>query len=182
MKKLILLILLTLKVLSEDLVYLNYQFKKIRLQNNLITLDNEKINFILDIKNENYEKINKFIFEHEDIDFNVKNKNTPLFYAIDLGNLKVVQLLIKYGANIHHINSNLETTLHISVKTNNVKIVRLLLKYDIEISAKDINGNTAIFYAKKNAFNKIIELLQYSEKTKKIENNSLEEFISNFNH
>jgi len=178
MIKLLTFLILTFNLFSEDLGYLIDDI--IQSKSKILVYDNEKINFILDIKDKNYKNIKSFISKYEDIDFTVKDKNTPLFYAIDLENLKVVKLLIEHGANIYHLNNNLETALHIAVKRDNVKITRYLLEQGIKISNKDCYGNTALFYAKENANNEIIELLNYYKKMETKVVDSLEDFIKNF--
>lgn len=180
MKQLLFFFIFTINIFSEDLCYFIYDFNQTTSKKGSILYENEKVNFILDIKNKNYTNIEKFISKYEDIDFSVKDNNTPLFYAIDLDNIKVVELLVKNGANIYHINDNLETTLHIAVKGNHIEITRFLLERGIKQSSKDIYGNTPMHYAKENAFNEIIELLKYYKKSEKKEVDSLEEFIKNF--
>jgi len=182
MKNILLLIItFTIVSFSENLGSNLFDFLQAEDENQSFFLqDNEKIDLILDIKNKNYNKVNSFLIKHNDIDFFIKEKNTPLFYAIDIGDIKIVKLLIEYGANIHNINSNLKTALHIAVEGNHVDIVRLLLENDIDISSKDSYGQTPMFYAKENANNEIIELLKYFEQNHKEESDSLEEFIKNF--
>jgi len=180
MKQILVLLIFTINIFSEDLGCLIYDFNQTHNKNILTPYDNEKINFILDIKDKNYRNIENFIFKYENIDFSVINNNTPLFYAIDLGNLKIVKLLIENGANIYHINDSLETALHIAVKGNHIKITRFLLEEGVRLFSKDNSGNTALFYAKESAFNEIIDLLNYYEKSEEKETDNLEEFIKNF--
>lgn len=162
---------------GEDLGYL--LFDKNLTQNKTLLFDNQKINLILNIKYKKYKKINSFISEYE-INFSLKDGNTPLFYAIDLEDFKVVKMFLEHGADIYHLNDNLENALHIAVKKNNAKIVNYLLEEGIKISQKDILGNTPLFYAQQNANNEIIELLNYYKKNKKEVVDSLEDFIKNF--
>ena len=178
MKKLIIIFLwFTFHLLGEDLGYLVNDLN----QSNNVFHNSEEINFIFNIKNKNYEKVELFLSKYENIDFVIKNNNTLLFYAIDLGDLKVVKLLIEHGANLYHINNNLETTLHIAVKRDTVEITRYLLEEGITtISNKDFYGNTALFYANKNANNEIIELLKYYKTINIKEIDDLEDFIKNF--
>lgn len=177
MIKFIFYILLSSLLYSEDLGYLI--FDENLTKNKSLLFDNQKINLIFDIKNKDYKNINSFLSEHE-ITFTIKDGNTPLFYAIDLNDLKVVKLFIEHGADMYHINDNLENALHIAVKKNNAKIVNYLLEEGVKIGNKDILGNTALFYAKQNANNEIIELINYYKKSKKEVVDSLEDFIKNF--
>lgn len=170
----------TFYLFGEDLGYLINDLNQSKSKNNALLYDSEKINFIFDIKDKKYKKVELFLSKCEDINFVLKDNNTPLFYAIDLDDLKVVKLLIEHGANIYHINSNLETALHIAVKRDTVKITSYLLEEGVKISNKDRYGNTALFYAKQNANNEIIELLNYYEKNQVIVIDSLEDFIENF--
>lgn len=179
MKYILFLVIFTLNICSEDLGYLIFDFNQTN-RSILTPYDNEKIDFILDIKNKNYKHIKNFIFKYENIDFPIKDNNTPLFYAIDLGNLKIVKLLIDHGANIYHVNDNRETALHIAVKGSHIEITRFLLEEDVRLNSKDNLGNTALFYAKKNASNELIELLNYYKKNQKEEIDNLEEFIKKF--
>ena len=180
MKHILLLITFTVVSFSEELSSNLFDFLQSDTNQSLILQDSEKIDFIFDIKDKNYKKINSFLLKHNEIDFFIKDKNTPLFYAIDIGDIKIVKLLIEYGANIHNVNSNLKTALHIAVEGNHVDVVRLLLENDIDISSKDSYGQTPMFYAKQNANNEIIELLKYFDKNHKEDTDSLEEFIKNF--
>jgi ankyrin repeat protein len=176
--KILIFLLLSFNVNAEDLGYLLNDINQN--DNSILLYDKEKINFIFDIKNKNYKNIEFFISKYENIDFVVKDNNTPLFYAIDLVDLKVVKLMIEHGANLYHINNNLETALHIAVKINTVEITRYLLEQGVKISNKDSSGNTALFYAKKNANNEIIELLKYYKTIDIKEVDNLEDFIKNF--
>ena len=180
MKNILLLMSLTIVSFSENLGSNLFDFLQLDVNQSFILQDSEKINFVLDIKNKNYKKVNSFLLNHNNIDFFIKDKNTPLFYAIDIGDIQVVKLLIEYGANIHSVNSNLKTALHIAVEGNHVDIVRLLLENDIDISSQDIYGQTPMIYAKENSNNEIIELLKYFDNNKKEDSDSLEEFIKNF--
>lgn len=177
MKKFIFSILLSSLLYSEDLGYLLFDENLIKNKN--LLFDKQKINLIFDIKNKNYKNIDSFLSKYE-INFMIKDRNTPLFYAIDLEDFKIVKLFIEHGANIYHVNNNLENALHIAVKKNNVKIVNYLLEEGVKIDNKDIAGNTALFYAKQNANNEIIELINYYKKSKKEAVDSLEDFIKNF--
>jgi ankyrin repeat protein len=181
MKNILLLITFTIISFSENLGSNLFDFLQLDTNQSFILQDSEKIDFILNIKNKNYKKVNSFLLNNNDVDFFIKDKNTPLFYAIDIGDIQVVKLLIEHGANIHNVNSNLKTALHIAVEGNYVDIVRLLLENDIDISCQDIYGQTPMFYAKENANNEIIELLKYFDNNKKEEvSDSIEEFIKNF--
>ncbi len=149
-------------------------------ESEMILSDKEKINFISSIKDKNYEEISKFLTQYSNVDFLMENANTPLFYAIDVGDIRTVKLLIEHSANIYHVNNNLETTLHIAVKKNHLEIARLLLESGVPVSSTDIEKHTSLFYAKEKAYNELIALLTYYKENEVEKKDSFETFIKNF--
>lgn len=89
--------------------------------------------------------INKF--------YNVKGtdeaQTTLLWYASkdDDTSLKIVQLLLKNGADVDNGNSIGVTPLMQACHEGSEDAAALLLKYNANVNAKDSDGRTAIFYA-----------------------------------
>lgn len=83
---------------------------------------------------------------------NIKNADdqTPLlWYASkdDDTSLKIVQLLLKNGADVDNGNSIGVTPLMQACHDGSEETAALLLKYNANVEAKDNDGRTAIFYA-----------------------------------
>ena len=83
---------------------------------------------------------------------NIKNADdqTPLlWYASkdDDTSLKIVQLLLKNGADVDNGNSIGVTPLMQACHEGSEETAALLLKYNANVEAKDNDGRTAIFYA-----------------------------------
>jgi ankyrin repeat protein len=72
----------------------------------------------------------------------------PLFIAVDLNLIDIVQTLLKAGANPDHAyNDEKITPLMKAVWRANDKCVRLLLKHGAVVGAADMDGDTALHYA-----------------------------------
>ncbi|RDD34218.1 ankyrin repeat protein [Wolbachia endosymbiont of Cylisticus convexus] len=63
--------------------------------------------------------------------------NTPLHTAAWEGNLEVVKLLLKHGADVHAENFERKTPLHFAAWEGGLKVVKLLLKHRADVHAKD---------------------------------------------
>ena len=82
---------------------------------------------------------------------NIKNADdqTPLLWyaSNDDTSLKIVQLLLKNGADVDNCNSSGVTPLMQACHDGSEETAALLLKYNANVEAKDNDGRTAIFYA-----------------------------------
>lgn len=86
-----------------------------------------------------------------------KYGNTPLFAAVEEGNLVMVQALLVRGARQNFKNREGNTPLMIAVMKNKTEILRLLLANGARVSIKNKQGKTAL------------ELARYEEKTEILE-------------
>ena len=68
---------------------------------------------------------------------------TPLHEATNLGQTKVVRLLLLYGANANAKANGFYTPLHIAASMDNVDCVVELLNHNADITSKDEFGKTA---------------------------------------
>ena len=75
-----------------------------------------------------------------------KSGKTPIFYAIDYGDLKTTKLLLTNKATIKD-NPELLTN---ATKKKDIEIVELLLKHGADINSSDVHGRTALHFAALN--------------------------------
>ena len=81
---------------------------------------------------------------------NAKNKEgfTALHYAVSNGNIKIVQLLKKFGANLEAVTNNGKNIMHLAAESNQpTMLIYLLLNEAQDISSVDENGSTPLHWA-----------------------------------
>ncbi|AQN68665.1 ankyrin repeat protein [Saudi moumouvirus] len=117
-----------------------------------IDIDNQFFDLLRQSKsNENYKIFKKYLKENINfININKLNsRNTPLTFATWSDNLKLIKLLIKYGADVNMPeNENGWTPLIIACiryTLNSYEIIEYLLNNGADINHKDIKGKTALF-------------------------------------
>ncbi|MBN2693158.1 ankyrin repeat domain-containing protein [bacterium] len=93
---------------------------------------------------------------------NIKTKKgiTPLMIASWLGNVGVIEVLLKNGANIDEISHYNQTALFFAVTNRQYNAVKLLLSRGANINHSDIFQNRALHFAKWNSDSKMIEILK----------------------
>ena len=111
---------------------------------------------------------------------------SPFFSVIIHGNINLISLFLKYGADVYDTNQHDNSTalvlaikrhfgvinyirnkmkgmgvkLHMDGKISTLKeIIILLLNHGADINAQDIEGNTALMYAAHLGFTEIVQLL-----------------------
>jgi hypothetical protein len=95
-------------------------------------------------------------------EINAKSREgfTPLMYATYYNpNVKIIELLIKHGANINTQASDGSTCLIEAVKNHNKDVVKLLIEHGAEINTKMANGQNAIQIAKCFGSDEMLALL-----------------------
>lgn len=80
---------------------------------------------------------------------NVNGKN-PLFAAVNVGNIEIMNVLIDYGCDIKCVAADGSTLLHEVARSNLVdshfEVAELLLKNGLDVNAQDKDENTALHY------------------------------------
>jgi len=72
---------------------------------------------------------------------------TPLHFAVNLQEIKIVKLLLKNGADINsHDYEHEYNILHYAINLSSRELVKICLEYNIDINHQDIYGNTALHY------------------------------------
>jgi len=91
-------------------------------------------------------------------------KSTALHEACKSGTEKIVELLLKSGANILATDSDDVTPLHIACREGYSDIVNLLLYYGhhkrgVLVGAKDVQGNRPLHFAVESGVESIVKIL-----------------------
>jgi|GEM_PF-6764247 len=83
------------------------------------------------------------------IDVNCQDKcnNTPLYVAVENGNLSIAKLLIEKGAKVNAQDIDLLTPLHEASRKANIEIMQLLIEKGADINCKDCDQETPLHYA-----------------------------------
>lgn len=98
----------------------------------LNALDNEKKTPLAwAFKKNNYESVEMLLRAGSDVNFKFSDypEETLLHRACRNSDVKMVELLLKYGANVDAKNASGETPLYLAAEAGNLEMVELLLKY-----------------------------------------------------
>ncbi len=93
------------------------------------------------------------------INFDDKNKSTPLHYASNRGHAEVVRLLLEKGAQIDSKEYSGNDALCYASYKGHIDVVRLLLEKGAKISQQDNQGETALHFAVDKGHTEVVRLL-----------------------
>jgi hypothetical protein len=113
------------------------------------------------VQSENTEEVKRLIGLGKKV--NVKNLdydgNFPIHYAVEHGNLEILQLLLNAGAKISVKNYEKRTPLMMLDEDATADLVNLLLRYGAAVNAVDKEKNTVLILAAGNASEEIVRVL-----------------------
>ena len=103
----------------------------------------------------------KLLLEHQNSVFATKIKQTPLPLeeAAASGNLSIVQLLVKHGADLNHRDRDGWSPIHWAAEEGHLEIVRLLLDYGANSNAVSSYGTSPLHCAANGGHVSIVSLL-----------------------
>ncbi len=116
------------------------------------SLSPEEREFFSAVKSGDNKRVEE-ILSKEDIDLNIQNERglTALMIAAELGHERVVESLLKHGAdpnieskNIKHSTWDQSTALHTAVRKGNVKLIKILYDYKADLDKGDWMDYTAL--------------------------------------
>ena len=87
----------------------------------------------------------------------------PLCLAADWNNYMAVDILLKHGADVGHLNISKTMGLHGCAETGSLSVSRLLIDSGCDINLRNDTGKTALFVAVKNKHKYIVKCLLESE-------------------
>ncbi|ORX42837.1 ankyrin [Piromyces finnis] len=131
----------------------NFELTKFLIHYNTVNV-NLILQFILNIKygkqmsDEECQNLSKNCILESDINHQDDNGNTALLYACKLNNKKIIELLLKNGANTNLVNVKNKSPLMYSCKNGNKSCVDILLQYHAKLDIEsNSSGKTAFKYA-----------------------------------
>jgi len=89
-----------------------------------------------------------------------EEKNIMLINASREGYKKIVELLLKVGADVNAKNFYGSTPLIYASMNGNIDIVKMLIEVGVDVNAKNKFGNTALMCASFNGHKKVVDLLK----------------------
>lgn len=81
------------------------------------------------------------------VDIKDKNLKIPLHYAIELKNIKAVQLLLRYGSSANVTDDNNNNSLLLAVRSRSVTMCETIITHTADINARCSTGETALHIA-----------------------------------
>ncbi len=87
------------------------------------------------------------------VDYNLSSQTVPLHYAIENGNLKIVEMLLKAGTSPNTAlgsggeDATSEPALHMAVSRGDLELLKLLLSYKVDLTVRDTHSQTALHSA-----------------------------------
>ncbi|KAJ3652926.1 hypothetical protein Zmor_018849 [Zophobas morio] len=97
---------------------------------------------------------------NKEVNFSVKfDRSTPLIIASREGHLKIVEYLVKCGAQISRADNDGRTPLYAASSQGHEKIVECLVQNEAEINRADNDGQTPLYVASSQGHEKIVEFL-----------------------
>lgn len=100
------------------------------------------------IKSKDFERVDNILNSNTvDINFQDKNKRTPLMYAVSIDNQEFIKMLIEKGANPNLENSHGNDALYLSCIYGKYYSFKELIKYTNNINRTYHHGNTLLILA-----------------------------------
>ena len=166
---------LYLKMQSKKSTIKNTPFNKFSMNNIVKKNSTFDSNLIKAIECNNINKIKEYL-EKNSSNINILNEEglSPLHIAIINGNLEVIKLLLKYGADPNKKSLNKkQTPLHLAYIFKNIisnQIVNILIKNNANPNIEDINNKRpSEYYLKYKESNDVENTLSYDNEDEEIE-------------
>ncbi len=127
---------------------------------NYTTFNDRGMTLAMYLVGKNHKKTFKKMFDPENIEQVDNQGNTIIFYALK-DKVKILEYLIKNGANLNHQNNKGQTPLHFAFERSKEKTVRALLAHNPDLTIRDNQGDTALHVAVEKCPQSVDLLLNY---------------------
>ena len=134
---------------SKNTTELTDEELKDRVYHEVETLQDPQITPLIWAIMNNYSDKAYLFINSTDIDRQTASGDTALIIACSHGNIELVKMLLKAGANPNIQNLKGHTSLMIAIEKSNVEIVSLLLTYDSDTLLTNADGYSALDIANK---------------------------------
>ncbi|XP_015230142.1 PREDICTED: kinase D-interacting substrate of 220 kDa-like isoform X6 [Cyprinodon variegatus] len=111
------------------------------------------------VEEENLAAVRAHLDKFRDVDCRSDNGQTPLMVAAELGNLEIVQELIRRGATVNMDDVDCWTALISAAKEGHFEVVRELLENNANLEHRDMGGWTALMWAAYKGRTEVAQLL-----------------------
>ena len=88
-----------------------------------------------------------------------EDKSTPLFIAVENGNVEIIEILLNFGAKVNARDASKQTPLMRIDDDATPELVDLLIRYGAKVDLVDREGNTALILAAGRAKPEVIKAL-----------------------
>ena len=99
------------------------------------------------------------------------DKVAPLYMAAFWNNYVAVDILLKHGADVGHLNTSKTAGLHACARKGSLSVCRLLIDSGCDINLRDNTGKTALYLAVENKHKYMVKCLLESEANVNMEYN-----------
>ena len=99
------------------------------------------------------------------------DKVAPLYLAAACNNYVAVDILLKHGADVGHLNTSKTAGLHACAGKGSLSVSRLLIDSGCDINLRDNTGKTALYLAVENKHKYMVKCLLESEANVNMEYN-----------
>ncbi len=113
------------------------------------------------VENDDIDAVYEEIAKGAKVNFKEKGNDdvTPLFLAVENGNVEIARLLLNYGAKVNARDAQRRTPLMRIDSESDIEMVDLLLQFGAKVDLEDKEGNTALMAAAEESDAKVVEAL-----------------------
>ena len=105
-----------------------------------------------------------------------KTIGNAFYYTVFRGRTQMVDLMLKYGADVYSSGYNGETPLHCAARSSNLDVVKMLIEHGCDPKSTDDLGRVALHSAARSVFNTTYVLRYLVEEKMESEDINMKDF------